>query len=101
MGTGGSLCSSTAQSSAFLNIANHHLPDASALWNINRQLRFLAGAALLATLLSVLLHYYPTALAWRGVFITAAGVTLIPLLSCLRFDNRALILRLHSKMEKK
>jgi hypothetical protein len=35
------------------------------------------------------------------VFITAAGVTLIPLLSCLRFDNRALVLRLHSKMEKK
>ncbi|ROS22779.1 MFS transporter [Raoultella terrigena] len=101
MGAGGSLCSSTAQSSAFLNIANHHLPDASALWNINRQLSFLAGAALLATLLSVLLHHYPTALAWRGVFITAAGVTLIPLLSCLRFDNRALVLRLHSKLEKK
>lgn len=101
MGAGGSLCSSTAQSSAFLNIANHHLPDASALWNINRQLSFLAGAALLATLLSVLLHHYPTAQAWRGVFMTAAGITLIPLLSCLRFDNRALILRLHSKMENK
>lgn len=101
MGAGGSLCSSTAQSSAFLNIANHHLPDASALWNINRQLSFLAGAALLAALLSALLHHYSTALAWRGVFITAAGITLIPLLSCLRFDNRALILRLHSKMEKK
>lgn len=101
MGAGGSLCSSTAQSSAFLNIANHHLPDASALWNINRQLSFLAGAALLASLLSVLLHHYSTPLAWRGVFMTAAGITLIPLLSCLRFDNRALIRRLHSKMEKK
>lgn len=45
MGAGGSLCSSTAQSSAFLNVANCDMPDASALWNLNRQLSFLIGAA--------------------------------------------------------
>ena len=40
MGFGGSLCSSTAQSSAFLQIPDGQLADASALWNINRQLSF-------------------------------------------------------------
>ena len=40
MGFGGSLCSSTAQSSAFLQIPDAQLADASALWNINRQLSF-------------------------------------------------------------
>ncbi|SUG36885.1 membrane protein [Salmonella enterica subsp. arizonae] len=40
MGAGGSLCSSTAQSSAFLTIARQEMPDASALWNLNRQLSF-------------------------------------------------------------
>ena len=57
MGAGGSLCSSTAQSSAFLNVANCDMPDASALWNLNRQLSFLIGAALLAGLLSAFLLY--------------------------------------------
>lgn len=99
MGAGGSLCSSSAQSSAFLNVANPDMPDASALWNINRQLSFLIGSAVLAALLSALLRYYPTALAWRGVFITAAMVTLVPLLSCLRFNNRAIVMHLQSKME--
>lgn len=99
MGAGGSLCSSSAQSSAFLNVANPDMPDASALWNINRQLSFLIGSAVLAALLSALLRYYPTALAWRGVFITAAVVTLVPLLNCLRFNNRAIVMHLQSKME--
>lgn len=65
MGAGGSLCSSTAQSSAFLNVANGDMPDASALWNLNRQLSFLMGSALLAALLSAFLLYWPTPQAWR------------------------------------
>ncbi|MCS5932686.1 hypothetical protein LNQ03_24090 [Klebsiella pneumoniae subsp. pneumoniae] len=36
MGGGGSLCSSTAQSSAFLHTPAEEMPDASALWNLNR-----------------------------------------------------------------
>ncbi len=40
MGGGGSLCSSTAQSSAFLHTPAEEMPDASALWNLNRQLSF-------------------------------------------------------------
>ncbi|EPJ9228493.1 MFS transporter [Klebsiella oxytoca] len=101
MGAGGSLCSSTAQSSAFLNVANCDMPDASALWNLNRQLSFLIGAALLAGLLSAFLLYWPAPQAWRGVFIAAAIFTLLPLLRCLRFDNRAIIMRLHGKTENK
>lgn len=101
MGAGGSLCSSTAQSSAFLNVANPDMPDASALWNLNRQLSFLIGSALLAALVSAFSLYWPTSLAWRGVFITAAVVTLVPLLSSLNLNNRAIIMRLHSKMENK
>lgn len=53
MGGGGSLCSSTAQSSAFLHTPAEEMPDASALWNLNRQLSFFAGSALLALLLRV------------------------------------------------
>jgi predicted Na+-dependent transporter len=98
-GAGGSLCSSTAQSCAFLNIANGDMPDASALWNINRQLSFLAGAALLSALLAVLQVYYPSTQAWHGVFIIAACLTLIPLLGCLRLNNQAIVTRLHQKME--
>ena len=101
MGAGGSLCSSTAQSSAFLTVANGDMPDASALWNLNRQLSFLMGSALLAALLSAFLLYWPTPQAWRGVFIAAAALTLAPLLGCLTFDNRAIIMRLHGKMENK
>ena len=101
MGAGGSLCSSTAQSSAFLNVANCDMPDASALWNLNRQLSFLIGAALLAGVLSAFLLYWPAPQAWRGVFIAAAIFTLLPLLRCLRFDNRAIIMRLHGKTENK
>lgn len=62
MGGGGSLCSSTAQSSAFLHTPAEEMPDASALWNLNRQLSFFAGSALLALLLRV----FPPAYAWQG-----------------------------------
>ncbi len=96
MGGGGSLCSSTAQSSAFLHTPAEEMPDASALWNLNRQLSFFAGSALLALLLRV----FPPVYAWQGVFISAAAITLLPLLFCLRLNNRAIIHRLHTTLEK-
>jgi hypothetical protein len=96
MGGGGSLCSSTAQSSAFLHTPAEEMPDASALWNLNRQLSFFAGSALLALLLRV----FPPVYAWQGVFISAAVITLLPLLFCLRLNNRAIIHRLHTTLEK-
>lgn len=96
MGAGGSLCSSTAQSSAFLNTANPDMPDASALWSLNRQLSFFAGSALLALLLSA----YPLAFAWRGVFVSAAVITLLPLVGCPGINNRAIVSRLQTNLEK-
>ncbi len=97
MGGGGSLCSSTAQSSAFLHTPAEEMPDASAIWNLNRQLSFFAGSALLALLLRVFPPAYAPA---GGVFISAAVITLLPLLFCLRLNNRAIIHRLHTTLEK-
>ncbi|MFP2468442.1 MFS transporter [Pseudescherichia vulneris] len=97
MGAGGSLCSSTAQSSAFLNITRHDMPDASALWNINRQMSFLLGATLLSGLLSALQAVLPSVDAWRWTFIVAAAITLLPLFSALRLDNQTVIFNLQKE----
>ncbi|MFP2238606.1 MFS transporter [Pseudescherichia vulneris] len=97
MGAGGSLCSSTAQSSAFLNITRHDMPDASALWNINRQMSFLLGATLLSGLLSALQAVLPSLDAWRWTFIVAAAITLLPLFSALRLDNQTVIFNLQKE----
>lgn len=97
MGAGGSLCSSTAQSSAFLNITRHDMPDASALWNINRQMSFLIGATLLAGLLSALQTRLSSVDAWHWTFIFAAAMTLLPLFSALRLDNQNVIIHLQKE----
>lgn len=99
MGFGGSLCSSTAQSSAFLQIADEQLADASALWNINRQLSFCLGVALLSLLLNLLLEHFSPAAAYKICFYLAAASTLVPLLLCLRIANRAIVHRLNTQQE--
>lgn len=60
MGMGGSLSSSTAQSTAFIQTSDDNLADASAIWNINRQLAFGFGVAFLSLFLSMIL-------SWQGV----------------------------------
>ncbi|CAI1944247.1 MFS transporter [Serratia proteamaculans] len=99
MGFGGSLCSSTAQSSAFLQIADEQLADASALWNINRQLSFCLGVALVSLLLNLLLEHFSPAAAYKICFYLAAASTLVPLLLCLRIANRAIVHRLNTQQE--
>lgn len=94
MGAGGSLCSSTAQSSAFLTIPHDAMPDASALWNLNRQLSFFLGALVLAALLSLAQRYLPPLTAWHGIFLFAAGVTLLPLLAVIRLNNAKVLRQL-------
>jgi hypothetical protein len=74
MGAGGSLCSSTAQSSAFLNIANGDMPDASALWN-QPPAQLFAGPRCCPHCWRLQVYYPPTQ-AWHGVFIIAACLTL-------------------------
>ncbi|HDR2624830.1 MFS transporter [Enterobacter cancerogenus] len=97
MGAGGSLCSSTAQSSAFLTIPHDAMPDASALWNLNRQLSFFLGALVLAALLSLAQRYLPPLTAWHGIFLFAAGVTLLPLLAVIRLNNAKVLRQLQQE----
>lgn len=97
MGSGGSLCSSTAQSCAFISIADAQLANASALWNINRQLSFCFGVALLSLLLNVLLGQTEPLAAYRYCFYLAAASTLFPLLLCLRIANRAIVRHLNAE----
>ena len=97
MGAGGSLCSSTAQSSAFLTMRPEDMPDASALWNLNRQLSFFAGALLLAQALSFMQDYLAPLVAWHGMFVFAAVITLLPVLYVYRLNNTQLLAQLQQE----
>ncbi|WMJ69574.1 MFS transporter [Stenotrophomonas sp. 24(2023)] len=78
MGAGGSLCSSTAQTLAFHGVEGEALGDASALWNLNRQLSFCLGTAAIALLLALAVHWLPTRAT--GVALGLAAVlTLLPM----------------------
>jgi EmrB/QacA subfamily drug resistance transporter len=99
MGFGGSLCSSTAQSCAFLQVADEQLAQASALWNINRQLSFCMGIALLSLLLNTLLEIFPPATAYQWCFYLAAASALFPALFCLRIANGAILRQLNAQKE--
>ena len=92
MGLGGSLCSSTAQTLAFLDIRAERMGHASALWNINRQVSFCLGAALLSALLSALDSFATT-------FTIAAALTLLPLFAVLRLDASRVQTLLHPASE--
>ncbi|PMV26522.1 MULTISPECIES: MFS transporter [unclassified Pseudomonas] len=92
MGLGGSLCSSTAQTLAFLDIPAERMGHASALWNINRQVSFCLGAAALSALLSALDSFAIT-------FTMAAALTLLPLFAVLRLDASRLRALLHPASE--
>ena len=109
MGMGGSLCSSTAQSTAFIQTPHDHLADASAIWNINRQLAFGFGIAFLSLFLNMVL-------SWQGVddvnnsaqhsaiihafrlcFMFVAASALIPLILCLRLPNKLILQTLKNR----
>jgi MFS family permease len=92
MGLGGSLCSSTAQTLAFLDIPTHRMGHASALWNINRQVSFCVGAAVLSAVLSALDSFAIT-------FTMAAALTLLPLFAVLRLDTPRVRTLLHPSSE--
>ena len=90
MGFGSSLCSSTAQSAAFIEIPDAELADASALWNINRQLSFCLGVTLMSLLFSLLLvlTHGSALLAYRNSFIAAGLSCVIPIALCLRLPSK-------------
>nr|WP_314630785.1 MFS transporter [uncultured Janthinobacterium sp.] len=103
MGFGGGLCSSTAQSTAFLRTPDTQLSQASAVWNINRQLGFCLGVALLSVLLNSLLAAHGIAAlddpalqaraaqVFHWCFALAASTCVLPLMLCARLDNRAVL----------
>ncbi|MBF7978444.1 MULTISPECIES: MFS transporter [Rahnella] len=90
MGFGSSLCSSTAQSCAFLHIAAPQLADASALWNINRQLSFCLGVTVISVVLNLLQAYLPQC-AYEVSFGLAAVSVLVPVIFCLRLPRGAVV----------
>ena len=94
MGLGGSLCSSTAQTLAFLDIPAERMGHASALWNMNRQVSFCVGAAVLSAILSALDYFAIT-------FTMAAALTLLPLFAVLRLDASRVRMLLHPCSEPK
>lgn len=73
------------------------MPDASALWNLNRQLSFFAGALLLAEVLSLAQSYLATLAAWHGMFLFAAGMTLLPVLYVFRLNNTQVLAQLRQE----
>nr|WP_175802590.1 MFS transporter [Burkholderia anthina] len=82
MGFGASLCTSASQSAAFVDVPADRMGDASALWNINRQLSFCLGVAVLGSALNALLAASaggPAALPYRACFGLAVLLTLLPL----------------------
>lgn len=98
MGFGSSLCSSTAQSSAFIQIADSGLADASALWNINRQLSFCFGVTIISLLLNLMLNSgIPANEAFHLCFILAACSIAIPIACCLRISNQNVITLIQEK----
>lgn len=92
MGLGGSLCSSTAQTLAFLDIPAERMGHASALWNINRQVSFCLGAAALSAVLSASDSFTMT-------FLIAAALTLLPLFAVLSLDTSRVRALLHPASE--
>ena len=78
MGAGGSLCSSTAQTLAFHGVEGEALGDASALWNLNRQLSFCLGTAAIALLLALAMQWLPAHATGMALGL-AAVLTLLPM----------------------
>jgi MFS family permease len=94
MGLGASLCTSTAQTAAFTSIRTERMAEASALWNISRQLSFSLGASVLGGLLGLFLTNSGggDALPYRYCFVIAAILVVLPLPIVLRLqpaDQRA------------
>ena len=87
MGFGGSLSSSTAQNTAFIDISPEHMGHASALFNINRQLSFLLGPALMMALFGALTAITSTPHAFALCFAIGCALTLVPLVPVLRLDT--------------
>lgn len=90
MGFGASLCTSTAQTAAFTSIRTERMAEASALWNINRQLSFSLGASVLGGLLGFFFAVGGNTgdtMPYRYCFVIAAVLIVLPLPLVLRLRS--------------
>jgi MFS family permease len=80
MGTGGGMGANTAQTTALMDFDGAQTHKASVLWNINRQMAFSVGAALLLMLFNLLAQRWSAPQAYHLTFAIAALLGLLPLL---------------------
>ncbi|WP_304349363.1 MFS transporter [Comamonas testosteroni] len=82
MGLGGGLAANAAQTTALMDFHGSKLPQASVVWNINRQMAFSVGAALFLMIFNLLQPHTGALAAYHASFAVAALVGLLPL-TCL------------------
>lgn len=82
MGLGGGLAANAAQTTALMDFHGSELPQASVVWNINRQMAFSVGAALFLMIFNLLQPHTGALSAYHASFAVAALVGLLPL-TCL------------------
>jgi len=80
MGVGGGIGANTAQTTALLDFQGTDTQHASVIWNINRQVAFSLGAALLLMVFNLLLSPFSATQAYHATALIAALVGLFPLL---------------------
>ncbi len=79
MGLGGGAGANTAQTTALLDFNGNQTHKASVIWNINRQMAFSLGAALLLMLYNLLLRHLSATDAYHLSLLLAALIGLLPL----------------------
>ena len=82
MGLGGGLAANAAQTTALMDFHGSELPQASVIWNINRQMAFSVGAALFLMIFNLLQPHTSALAAYHASFAAAALAGLLPL-TCL------------------
>ncbi|MDR0216868.1 MAG: MFS transporter [Comamonas sp.] len=82
MGLGGGLAANAAQTTALMDFHGADMPQASVIWNINRQMAFSVGAALFLMIFNLLQPHTGALLAYHASFAAAALTGLLPL-TCL------------------
>jgi EmrB/QacA subfamily drug resistance transporter len=79
MGIGGGIGANTAQTTALMDFKGDDTNKASVIWNINRQVAFSLGAALLLLIYNLLQRHFEPETAVHTTFAIAALLGLLPL----------------------
>ncbi|MBP6346541.1 MAG: MFS transporter [Neisseriaceae bacterium] len=87
MGIGGGLCANTAQTTALIDFEGVDMAKASVIWNINRQVSFSIGVALLTMILGIFNQHLAPAQAYQYTFIFAALLGLLSLVAVAKLNK--------------